>query len=76
MLKIKDSVNLNSLEIFDFEYDDNKYVYRINKNSCIYVTKNRFFEFDLDPTDDINLHCNQVGYVLWYLIQAGLVEKV
>mgnify|MGYP003303752171 CR=1 FL=1 len=76
MLKIKDSVDLNGLEIFDFEYDGSKYVYRISETSYIYVTENRFFEFDLDPTDDINLHCNQAAYVLWYLIQAGLVKKV
>lgn len=76
MLKIKDSVNLNELETFDFEYDGNKYVYKISETSYIYVAENRFFEFDLDPTDDINLHCNQAAYVLWYLIQAGLVKKV
>lgn len=76
MLKVKDDVNINKLEKFDFEYDGNKYVYRISETSYIYVAENRFFEFDIDPTDDINLHCNQAIYVLWYLIQAGLVEKV
>lgn len=81
MLKIRDNVDLDELEKFGFEYDEdiNQYFYygftRADCNSEIrmYVDKK---DRIITTGFDVYVHEGKIHDKIYDLIQAGLVEKV
>lgn len=82
ILKIKDDINLNDLEKFEFKTTKDSYCwfYRVNQNKYDYV------EISVDCSKEITIYAtteyadtdipNEIIVKLFDLIQAGIVEKV